>query len=96
MKNYEYKKIDINKIKPYGKNARVHSTEQIDQIMNSIKTYGFTNPLLIDESGGLIAGHGRLEAVKQLNKVDFKDNPLVELPSIILTGLSEADKRALL
>lgn len=96
MKEYQYTKINIDKIKPYDKNARTHSTKQVEQIMNSIKAYGFTNPLLIDENNNLIAGHGRLEAVKQLNRVDFKNNPLMELPAIIIEGLSEADKKALI
>lgn len=96
MRDYEYIKINIDKINPYEKNARTHSSKQIEQIMNSIRTYGFTNPLLIDEKNNLIAGHGRLEAVKQLNRVDFKNNPLMELPAIIIDGLSEADKKALI
>lgn len=96
MRDYQYIKINIDKIKPYEKNARTHSSKQLEQIMNSIKAYGFTNPLLIDENSNLIAGHGRLEAVKQLNRVDFKNNPLMELPAIIITGLSEADKKALI
>lgn len=96
MKEYQYTKINIDKIKPYEKNARTHSTKQLEQIMNSIKAYGFTNPLLIDENNNLIAGHGRLEAVKQLNRVEFKNNPLMELPAIIIEGLSEADKKALI
>jgi hypothetical protein len=96
MKEYQYTKINIDKIKPYDKNARTHSVKQLEQIMNSIKTYGFTNPLLIDENNNLIAGHGRLEAVKQLNRVDFKNSPLMELPAIIIEGLSEADKKALI
>lgn len=96
MRDYQYTKINIDKINPYDKNARTHSTKQLEQIMNSIKQYGFTNPLLIDENNNLIAGHGRLEAVKQLNRVDFKNNPLMELPAIIIEGLSEADKKALI
>lgn len=96
MRDYQYTKINIDEIKPYEKNARTHSTKQLEQIMNSIKAYGFTNPLLIDENNNLIAGHGRLEAVKQLNRVDFKNNPLMELPAIIIEGLSEADKKALI
>ena len=63
--------------------------------MASIKEYGFTNPLLIDERGGLIAGHGRLEAVKQLNKLEWAENPLEHLPCVIVSGLSEEQKRAL-
>lgn len=87
--------IKIEKIKPYDKNARLHSSEQIKQIMESIKEFGFTNPLIVDSDGNLIAGHGRLEAVKQLNKVDFKDSPILELPCVEVNGLSENQKRAL-
>lgn len=96
MRDYEYTKVNIDKINPYEKNARTHSSKQIEQIMNSIKIYGFTNPLLIDEKNNLIAGHGRLEAVKQLNRVDFKNSPLMELPAIIISDLSETDKKALI
>lgn len=87
--------IKIDKIKPYDRNARLHSSEQIAQIMESIKEFGFTNPLIVDSDGNLIAGHGRLEAIKQLNKVDFKDNPILELPCVEVNGLSENQKRAL-
>lgn len=75
MKNYEIKQIELAKIKPYERNARTHSSIQIKQIMNSILEFGFTNPLLIDSDFNLIAGHGRLEALKELNNVDFKDDP---------------------
>ena len=95
-KDYQYTKIHIDKIKPYANNARVHNSKQIKQIMESIKAFGFTNPLLIDDENNLIAGHGRLEAVKQLNIIDFKDKPIKELPARIITGLSEADKKALI
>ena len=95
-KDYQYTKINIDEIKPYERNARIHSSKQIKQIMEAIKAFGFTNPLLIDDEKNLIAGHGRLEAVKQLNIIDFKDKPLKELPAIIITGLSEADKKALI
>ena len=95
-KDYQYTKINIDEIKPYERNARIHSSKQIKQIMEAIKAFGFTNPLLIDDENNLIAGHGRLEAVKQLNIIDFKDKPLKELPAIIITGLSEADKKALI
>ena len=95
-KDYQYTKINIDENKPYERNARIHSSKQIKQIMEAIKAFGFTNPLLIDDENNLIAGHGRLEAVKQLNIIDFKDNPLKELPAIVISGLSEADKKALI
>ena len=80
----KYKKI--SELTPYTNNARTHSDEQVAQICASIREFGFTNPLLIDESGGIIAGHGRLAAAKIL-KMD-------EVPTIELKGLSEAQKRA--
>ena len=77
---------DINELKPYENNSRTHSKEQIKQICESIKEYGWTNPVLIDEKGMIIAGHGRVEAGK---KLDIK-----EVPCIVLSGLTEAQKKA--
>lgn len=71
---------------PYVNNSRTHSDEQINQVASSIKEFGFTNPILIDEDNGVIAGHGRLLASKKLN--------LDEVPCIILNGLTEAQKKA--
>lgn len=95
MIKHTYRERAIDTITPYDKNSRTHSTKQVGQIMASIKEYGFTNPLLIDEKGVLIAGHGRLEAVKQLNKVDWAENPVEVLPCIEVSGLSEEQRRAL-
>lgn len=91
----EYKKININDLKEYENNSRVHSNEQILQIKESIKQFGFTNPLLVKPDLTIIAGHGRLEAIKALNKLDYKDNPISEIPCIIVSGLSENDYKAL-
>ncbi len=71
---------------PYEKNSRTHSEEQIQKVVVSIKEFGWTNPILIDEEQGIIAGHGRLEAAKRLG--------MKEVPVIELTGLTEAQKRA--
>lgn len=79
-----YKKI--NELKPYENNSRTHDENQIKQICKSIKEYGWTNPVLIDEKGMIIAGHGRVEAGK---KLDIK-----EVPCIVLSGLTEAQKKA--
>lgn len=79
-----YKKI--NELKPYENNSRTHDESQIKQICESIKEYGWTNPVLIDEKGMIIAGHGRIEAGK---KLDIK-----EVPCIVLSGLTEAQKKA--
>ena len=92
---HDYIQVDINAIKPYENNARLHSSIQINQIMQSIKEFGFTNPLIIDTEYNLIAGHGRLEALEQLNKIDFKDNPILQVPCIQVKDLSDTQKRAL-
>lgn len=92
---HEYVMVEIDKIKPSDNNARVHSSKQVKQIMESMKEFGFTNPLLVDEDYKLIAGHGRLEALKQLNKIDFKDNPILNVPCIQVKDLSDTQKRAL-
>ena len=77
----------IGKIKPNSRNSKKHSAKQIRQIANSILAFGFTNPLLISEDGELIAGHGRYEAAKLVG--------LVEVPVIVVPGLSPAKRRAL-
>jgi hypothetical protein len=77
----------IGKIKLNSRNARTHSTKQIRQIANSIENFGFTNPLLVSEGGELIAGEGRYKAATLLG--------LVELPAIVVRGLSHAKRRAL-
>ena len=73
-------------LKPYPKNARTHSKKQIRQIAGSIETFGWTNPVLIDAEGGIIAGHGRVEAAKLLG--------LDRVPTLLIDHLSEAQKRA--
>jgi len=80
--------VSPDALKPNPRNARTHSKKQIRQIADSIIAYGFTVPVLIDESAMLIAGHGRLEAAKLLG--------LSKVPTIVLEGLSDAKKRALL
>ena len=71
---------------PYINNSRTHNEEQVKQICASINEFGFTNPLLIDEKDNIIAGHGRLLASKKLN--------MEEVPCIVLSGLTEAQKKA--
>ena len=78
---------DVTALRPYGRNARTHSEAQVVQIAASIREFGFTNPLLIDESGDLIAGHGRLLAAKSLG--------MLSVPTITIAGLTEAKRRAL-
>jgi hypothetical protein len=78
--------ILVSDLIPFAKNSRTHSDSQVAQIAGSIREFGFTNPLLIDEKNGVIAGHGRLLAARKLN--------LEEVPCIRLEGLSDAQKRA--
>ena len=56
----------IERLQPYEKNARVHSKEQVGQIAASIVEFGFLNPILVDSNDGIVAGHGRLSAAKEL------------------------------
>lgn len=71
---------------PYAKNARTHSEAQIAQIAASIREFGFTNPILIDDKNGVIAGHGRLSGARKLG--------MTEVPTIKLSQLSEAQRKA--
>jgi len=80
-----YKSTDA--IRPDPGNARTHSKRQIEQIVASISKFGFTNPILIDERGLVIAGHGRLLAAKSLQ--------LSDVPAITLAHLTDVQKRAL-
>ncbi len=82
-----YKSVPVGELVKYSSNSRTHSDEQIAKIVRSIKEFGFTNPLLIDENNGIIAGHGRLEAALVVG--------ISELPCIVLEGLSDAQKAAL-
>ena len=79
--------VQVANITPYSRNARAHSTSQISQIIASIREFGFTNPVLLDEHNVLIAGHGRLAAAQQLG--------MAELPAIVLAGLTDTQKQAL-
>lgn len=82
----DIRQMKISELAPYERNARTHSTAQITSIARSIKQFGFNNPILIDGKRGIIAGHGRLMAARELG--------LTEVPVIELTHLSEAQKRA--
>jgi ParB-like chromosome segregation protein Spo0J len=79
--------MPLDQIRPNPRNPRTHSAKQIRQIADSIVGFGFTNPLLVDEHGALIAGHGRYQAAKLLG--------LTAVPAITLPGLSSARRRAL-
>src|SRR5713101_2428415 len=76
----------LGKLIPYARNPRTHSDAQVAQIAASIVEFGFNNPILVDTRAGVIAGHGRLLAARQLG--------LEQVPVIVLDHLSEMQKRA--
>jgi len=78
--------IPLSSLKPYEGNPRTHSAKQIRQIAESIRAFGFTNPVLIDSDRGVIAGHGRIEAARLLG--------IEQIPALRLAEMTEAQKRA--
>ena len=78
--------VPIGKLKAYDSNARTHSPEQVAQFAASMVEFGFTNPVLIDKRGTIVAGHGRVEAARSLG--------LEEVPCIRLEHLTEDQVRA--
>ena len=80
--------LKTDSLVPSPKNARTHSRKQIRQIADSIKRFGFTNPVLVNEHHQIIAGHGRVAAAKLVG--------LGEVPCLIIQGLSEAERTALM
>lgn len=72
---------------PYVNNSRTHSEDQVNQIISSIKEFGFTNPILIEQDNGIIAGHGRIMAAKKMG--------LKEVPCVIVKGLTKTQIKAL-
>ena len=88
MKNTEHQCLlrSPDRLKPYRRNARTHSKEQVRQIADSIKRFGFTNPVLVSDDLEIIAGHGRVEAAKLIG--------MKSVPTIALSHLSEEERRA--
>jgi ParB-like chromosome segregation protein Spo0J len=87
MSFHAYRHVSVADLTPYAKNARTHSDAQVAQIAASMRAWGFTNPVLIDEHNGLIAGHARVQAAQQVG--------MSIIPAIEVAGLSAAQKRAL-
>jgi DNA modification methylase len=86
MSNLSINYIGLDQLIPYVNNSRTHDGQQVAQIAASIREFGFTNPVLIDEDDSIIAGHGRLMAARLLN--------LETVPTIKLEGLTDTQKRA--
>lgn len=84
MDNIIYK--SIKDLKPYKKNAKKHPKEQVEQIANSIKEFGFTQPVLIDKNNCVVAGHGRILGAKKAG--------LKEVPTLCLDDLTEEQIKA--
>ena len=84
--NISVKYKAVEDLIPYARNSRTHSDEQVAQIAASIKEWGWTTPILVDETGGIIAGHGRLLAARKLK--------MEQVPTIEAAGWSDAQKRA--
>lgn len=82
----QIERIGVEALIPYARNSRTHSDAQVAQIAASIREFGFTNPVLVDEANGIIAGHGRVLAARKLKMQD--------VPAIRLSHLTEAQKRA--
>jgi hypothetical protein len=75
----------VAELVPYACNARTHSAEQVDQLVASIKEWGWTSPVLLDEDGGIIAGHGRVLTAKKLG---------LDVPCMVAVGWTEAQRKA--
>jgi hypothetical protein len=86
MKPLTIEPMAIARLRPFPGNARTHSKKQVRQIADSIARFGFTNPVLIDDEGKIIAGHGRLAAATLLG--------LKRVPTLRLSGLDAAERRA--
>src|ERR1700676_2381189 len=87
MSNLAIQYISPDRLRPYPGNARSHSRKQLKLIENSIKRFGFINPILVTDDFEVVAGHGRLQAAKSLG--------MQLVPVVALSSLSEADKKAL-
>lgn len=79
--------VEVRTLRGYDRNARTHSADQVAQLAAAIQRFGFTNPILADEDGVIIAGHGRMAAARRLG--------LDRVPCIRVTGLSEQERAAL-
>ncbi len=82
----EVQQVDINELTPYANNPRTHSDSQVDRLVQSLKEFGFVNPILTGDDGQIVAGHGRLMAAQVLG--------LTKVPVIRLSHLTEDQRRA--
>lgn len=78
--------IEVEKLVPYGNNAKIHGRKQLDKIKDSIREFGFLTPCLIDKDFNIIAGHGRVMAAKEMQ--------LKKVPCVFIEGLSNLQRKA--
>ena len=86
MRQLQVEQMGLARLKPWPKNARTHSKKQVSQLAESIRAFGFTNPVLIDNSDMILAGHGRVEAARSLG--------MAEIPCVRLEHMTAEQKRA--
>ena len=86
MTNTTLEQIEPDDLRPWARNARTHSKKQLRQIADSIRTFGFTNPVLIDRENRILAGHGRVAAAQQLG--------MATVPCLRFEHMTETEKRA--
>ena len=86
IRGKSWKMVPVNAIKPYERNAKIHSEQQIEVIRRSLRELGFVRPLLIDLEGNLLVGHGVLMAAKA--------EGMALVPCVVVEGLSEQERRA--
>src|SRR6266481_5878692 len=87
LRNLSIEVVPLASLTPYARNPHTHSAKQIRQIADSIRQFGFTNPILIDRDGGVVAGHGRIEAAKLLG--------MPEVPTVRLDQMDRGAKARL-
>src|ERR1700752_1655362 len=85
MSDLKIENIPVGSLRPWAKNARTHSKKQLKQIGESIRTFGFTNPVLIDADNTILAGHGRVEAAKLIG--------MTAVPCVRLEHMTPDQKR---
>ena len=85
-KTVEMTEVAVSLLRPYGRNAKKHPQEQIEKLINSIQEFGFISPCLIDKENRIIAGHGRVQAAKQIG--------MDKVPCVYIEGLTEEQRRA--
>ena len=78
--------VDVRKLVPYAKNAKMHGKKQLEKLEDSISEFGFLTPCLIDQDYNIIAGHGRVLAAKELK--------IKKIPCVFVEGLSEQQRKA--